>query len=127
MASLESYLDCMRYFHKAAGINGVAQIVRDVGAKAILPLILWYWRCPYRGRGRCNSTVAGLHRERAARTDVRIIDFVDAGHAAQLRMWDRRQRGFRAMGYSIRADASPEGAVEAELPLHQALLTRVQR
>lgn len=27
-------LDCARYFHKAAGINGVAQIVKDVGDKA---------------------------------------------------------------------------------------------
>ena len=27
-------LDCARYFHKAAGINGVAQIVRDLGASA---------------------------------------------------------------------------------------------
>ncbi len=27
-------LDCARYFHRAAGINGVAQIVRDLGAKA---------------------------------------------------------------------------------------------
>jgi predicted transcriptional regulator of viral defense system len=27
-------LDCVRYFHKAAGINLVAQIVKDIGAKA---------------------------------------------------------------------------------------------
>lgn len=27
-------LDCTRYFHKAAGINGVAQIAKDLGAKA---------------------------------------------------------------------------------------------
>jgi predicted transcriptional regulator of viral defense system len=27
-------LDCVRYFHKVAGINGVAQIVKDIGAKA---------------------------------------------------------------------------------------------
>jgi len=27
-------LDCIRYFHKAAGINGVAQIAKDIGAKA---------------------------------------------------------------------------------------------
>lgn len=27
-------LDCARYFHKATGINGVAQIARDIGAKA---------------------------------------------------------------------------------------------
>lgn len=27
-------LDCARYFHKAGGINGVAQIVKDIGTKA---------------------------------------------------------------------------------------------
>ena len=27
-------LDCARYFHKAAGINGVAQIAQDIGARA---------------------------------------------------------------------------------------------
>jgi len=27
-------LDCARYFHQAAGINGVAQIAHDIGAKA---------------------------------------------------------------------------------------------
>jgi hypothetical protein len=27
-------LDCARYFHKAAGLDGVAQIVKDIGAKA---------------------------------------------------------------------------------------------
>ncbi|KUO66919.1 MAG: hypothetical protein APF80_09180 [Alphaproteobacteria bacterium BRH_c36] len=27
-------LDCARYFHKASGINGLAQIVRDLGSKA---------------------------------------------------------------------------------------------
>jgi superfamily II DNA or RNA helicase len=42
-----------------------------------------------------------LHREHAAKTDVRIIDFVDTGHPALLRMWDKRQRGYRAMGYRI--------------------------
>jgi len=34
----------------------------------------------------------------------RIIDFVDAGHPALLRMWDKRQRGYRAMGYRMGAD-----------------------
>jgi hypothetical protein len=27
-------LDCVRYFHKATGINGVAQIVKDIGVRA---------------------------------------------------------------------------------------------
>ncbi|GHT96948.1 hypothetical protein AGMMS49545_23410 [Betaproteobacteria bacterium] len=35
VASVElTLLDAVRYFHKAAGINGVAQIVQDIGAKA---------------------------------------------------------------------------------------------
>ena len=35
MAGVElTLLDCARYFHKAAGINGVAQIAKDIGAKA---------------------------------------------------------------------------------------------
>ena len=42
-----------------------------------------------------------LHREHAAKTDVRIIDFVDTAHPALLRMWEKRQRGYRAMGYRI--------------------------
>ena len=34
-ASVElTLLDCARYFHKAAGINGVAQIAKDIGPKA---------------------------------------------------------------------------------------------
>jgi hypothetical protein len=37
---------------------------------------------------------------------VRIIDFVDTGHSALLRMWEKRQRGYRAMGYRVGADAS---------------------
>ncbi len=32
-------LDCARYFHKASGINGIAQIVKDVGAKAKPPAL----------------------------------------------------------------------------------------
>ena len=42
-----------------------------------------------------------VHREHATKTDVRIIDFVDTGHPALLRMWDKRQRGYRAMGYQV--------------------------
>jgi superfamily II DNA or RNA helicase len=42
-----------------------------------------------------------LHREHASKTDVRIIDFVGTGYPALLRMWDKRQRGYRAMGYRI--------------------------
>jgi superfamily II DNA or RNA helicase len=45
--------------------------------------------------------VGRLHREHATKTDLRIIDFVDTGHPALQRMWDKRQRGYKAMGYRV--------------------------
>ncbi len=56
---------------------------------------------PVSWKGTLQQYAGRLHREHATKTDVRIIDFVDAGHPALLRMWDKRQRGYRAMGYRI--------------------------
>jgi superfamily II DNA or RNA helicase len=78
-------------------------------------------------KGTLRQYAGRLHREHASKASVRIIDFVDAGHPALLRMWEKRQRGYRAMGYSMRADASAEGPVEAELPLDRVLQKWVQR
>jgi superfamily II DNA or RNA helicase len=85
---------------------------------------------PISWKGTLQQYAGRLHREHAGKASVRIIDFVDTGHPALLRMWDKRQRGYRTMGYSIRTAASAEGAegaVEAELPLGRALLTGVQQ
>lgn len=59
---------------------------------------------PVSWKGTLQQYAGRLHREHASKTDVRIIDFVDAGHPALLRMWDKRQRGYRAMGYRIGAN-----------------------
>jgi len=56
---------------------------------------------PVSWKGTLQQYAGRLHREHAAKSDVRIIDFVDNGHPALLRMWDKRQRGYRAMGYRI--------------------------
>lgn len=56
---------------------------------------------PVSWRGTLQQYAGRLHRQHAAKSDVRIIDFVDAGHPALLRMWDKRQRGYRAMGYRV--------------------------
>ena len=56
---------------------------------------------PVSWRGTLQQYAGRLHREHATKTDVRIIDFVDTGHPALLRMWDKRQRGYKAMGYRI--------------------------
>lgn len=56
---------------------------------------------PISWTGTLQQYAGRLHREHASKTDVRVIDFVDTGHPALMRMWEKRQRGYRAMGYII--------------------------
>ncbi|WP_029528347.1 TOTE conflict system archaeo-eukaryotic primase domain-containing protein [Polaromonas glacialis] len=56
---------------------------------------------PVSWKGTLQQYAGRLHRYHASKTDVRIVDFVDTGHPALLRMWDKRQRGYRAMGYRM--------------------------
>ena len=56
---------------------------------------------PISWKGTLQQYAGRLHREHASKTDVRIYDYVDTGHPVLLRMWDRRQRGYKAMGYVI--------------------------
>jgi superfamily II DNA or RNA helicase len=65
---------------------------------------------PVSWKGTLQQYAGRLHREHAEKTDVRIIDFVDTGHAALVRMWGKRQRGYRAMGYRMGVDASADHA-----------------
>jgi superfamily II DNA or RNA helicase len=59
---------------------------------------------PVSWTGTLQQYAGRLHREHASKTNVRVIDFVDTGHPALLRMWDKRQRGYRAMGYKINTE-----------------------
>lgn len=61
---------------------------------------------PISWKGTLQQYAGRLHRGQAGKQHVRIIDFIDAGHPSLLRMWERRQRGYQAMGY--RAVASGE-------------------
>lgn len=61
---------------------------------------------PVSWKGTLQQYAGRLHREHSNKLNVRIIDFVDSGHPALLRMWDKRQRGYRAMGYRIVAGES---------------------
>lgn len=56
---------------------------------------------PISWKGTLQQYAGRLHREHATKTDVRIIDFVDTGHVALMRMWEKRQRGYRTMGYRM--------------------------
>ncbi len=61
---------------------------------------------PVSWKGTLQQYAGRLHREHASKTDVRIIDFVDAGHPALLRMWSKRQAGYKAMGYRLSDSSS---------------------
>ncbi len=62
------------------------------------------WPSGVSWKGTLQQYAGRLHREHAIKIDVRIIDFVDTGHPVLLRMWDKRQRGYRAMGYRVGSD-----------------------
>nr|WP_299695921.1 DEAD/DEAH box helicase [Hydrocarboniphaga sp.] len=63
---------------------------------------------PISWKGTLQQYAGRLHREHASKSRVQIIDVVDRGHPALLRMWDKRQRGYRAMGYElVDGNASP--------------------
>ena len=70
---------------------------------------------PVSWKGTLQQYAGRLHREHASKTDVRIIDFVDTGHPALVRMWDKRQRGYRAMGYLVAEETiSDDGTSPAD-------------
>ena len=58
------------------------------------------WRCRCRGRARSSSTPAGCTGCTPARREVRIYDYVDREVPMLLRMFEKRLRGYRAIGYA---------------------------
>ncbi len=65
------------------------------------PLDMLILAMPISWKGTLQQYAGRLHREHATKMNVRIVDLVDTGHPALLRMWDKRQRGYKAMGYRI--------------------------
>ncbi len=58
---------------------------------------------PISWKGTLQQYAGRLHREHGTKKDVRIYDYAETDHPQLARMWDKRQRGFRAMGYQIRS------------------------
>ncbi|KXV03233.1 DEAD/DEAH box helicase [Caballeronia megalochromosomata] len=56
---------------------------------------------PVAWKGTLQQYAGRLHREHAGKSGVRVLDYVDGGHPVLLRMWEKRQRGYRAMGYQV--------------------------
>ena len=56
---------------------------------------------PISWKGTLQQYAGRLHRESTDKRDVRIYDYIEIGHPQLNRMWDKRQKGYRNMGYRI--------------------------
>ena len=56
---------------------------------------------PISWKGTLQQYAGRLHREHADKQDVRIYDYAETDQPQLARMWEKRQRGYRAMGYRI--------------------------
>ena len=63
---------------------------------------------PISWRGTLQQYAGRLHRQHEMKTSVVIYDYVDAAHPQLVRMWEKRKRGYRAMGYEIRSTDRPQ-------------------
>jgi superfamily II DNA or RNA helicase len=60
---------------------------------------------PVSWRGVVSQYAGRLHRLHNAKSEVRIFDYVDTGHPMPTRMFERRIKGYEALGYRL---PSPE-------------------
>jgi len=66
---------------------------------------------PISWKGTLQQYAGRLHRQHALKNSVQIYDYVDASYAQLMRMWERRKRGYRAMGYAIVSTADGQGSL----------------
>jgi superfamily II DNA or RNA helicase len=75
---------------------------------------------PIAWRGTLAQYAGRLHRDHAGKREVRIYDYVDADVPPLARMFNKRLRGYRAMGYAIVDDA--RGPTAPTLSLEDAAI-----
>jgi superfamily II DNA or RNA helicase len=56
---------------------------------------------PVSWEGNLKQYAGRLHRDHALKSDVRIYDYVELAHPPLARMWEKRRRGYAAMGYRL--------------------------
>ncbi len=70
---------------------------------------------PISWRGTLQQYAGRLHRVHSGKHEVRIYDYVDADIPALARMFNKRLRGYRAMGYAVSEDTAD--TITPDLPL----------
>jgi superfamily II DNA or RNA helicase len=67
------------------------------------PLDTMVLAMPISWKGTLQQYAGRLHREHAHKKDVRIYDYAETEQPQLARMWNKRQNGYKAMGYKIRS------------------------
>ena len=57
---------------------------------------------PISWRGTLQQYVGRLHRNHSNKKEVQVYDYVDQHIPVLVRMYEKRLKGYRAMGYSIK-------------------------
>jgi superfamily II DNA or RNA helicase len=70
---------------------------------------------PVSWRGTLVQYAGRLHRRHHGKTEVRIMDYVDRNVPMLARMFEKRMRGYRAMGYAVDEYEVPEGVMETHV------------
>lgn len=63
---------------------------------------------PISWRGTLQQYVGRLHRTHDNKRVVRVYDYVDGGVQMLMRMYEKRVRGYKAIGYSIEEQGTTE-------------------
>lgn len=66
---------------------------------------------PVSWKGTLVQYAGRLHREHHGKTDVRIFDYVDRSVPMLARMFAKRLKGYRAMGYELAEASGAESVV----------------
>ncbi len=65
---------------------------------------------PISWKGTLQQYTGRVHREHAGKHDVRIYDYAETDQSQLARMWEKRRRGYRAMGYQIQSPVTVAGS-----------------
>ena len=97
-------------------INALAELPEDmphillVSAQLVgegfdhAPLDTLILTLPISWEGSLQQYAGRLHRAHVHKSDILIYDYVEQDHPQLARMWQKRQRGYRAMGYKLESD-----------------------
>jgi superfamily II DNA or RNA helicase len=127
-ARLREYIDRVFVLKGGMGSKQRAQVSRELAAAEACPRVMvatgsyigegfddsrldtLFLAMPISWRGTLQQYVGRLHRQHDSKKAVEVYDYVDSSIPMLARMFDKRLRGYKALGYAIH----PEDAALAD-------------